>query len=126
MREALRQPPAARARNGYPHCSHDWHAERCRVGRAGDACGSVSFSRDSQAHAKEILMKNESHRTMRAVAIDEFGGIETMKRRELPVPEVATDEILSRGDTTAAAVRDPVEREGGLAKEFARQRNCRH
>jgi hypothetical protein len=37
---------------------------------------------------EEILMKNKSHQTMRAVAIDEFGGIEKMKPRELPVPEV--------------------------------------
>ena len=44
-------------------------------------------------------MKNKSHQTMRAVAIDGFGGIEKMKPRELPVPQVATDEILVRVDT---------------------------
>ena len=41
-------------------------------------------------------MNNKSNQRMRAVAIDEFGGIEKMKPRELPVPEVATDEILVR------------------------------
>lgn len=41
-------------------------------------------------------MKNKSHPTMRAVAIDEFGGIEKMKPRQLPVPMVAADEILIR------------------------------
>jgi NADPH:quinone reductase-like Zn-dependent oxidoreductase len=67
---------------------------------------------------KEILMKKKSHQTMRAVAIDEFGGIEKMKPRELPVPEVATDEILIRVDTAGVGVWDPFEREGGFAKEF--------
>lgn len=55
---------------------------------------------------------------MRAVAIDEFGGIEKMKARELPVPEVASDEILVRVDTAGVGVWDPFEREGGFAKEF--------
>ena len=63
-------------------------------------------------------MKNTSSQTMRAVAIDEFGGIEKMKPRHLPVPEVATDEILVRVDTAGVGVWDPFEREGGFAKEF--------
>ena len=66
-------------------------------------------------------MKNKSHQMMRAVAIDEFGGIEKMKPRELPVPEVATDEILIRVDTAGVGVWDPFEREGGFAKEFGMQ-----
>ena len=57
-------------------------------------------------------MKNKSHQTMRAVAIDEFGGIEKMKPRELPVPEVATDEILIRVNSAGVGVWDPFEREG--------------
>ena len=67
---------------------------------------------------KEILMKNKSNQTMRAIAIDEFGGIEKMKPRKLPVPDVATDEILVRVDTAGVGVWDPFEREGGFAKEF--------
>jgi NADPH:quinone reductase-like Zn-dependent oxidoreductase len=63
-------------------------------------------------------MKSKSHQTMRAIAIDEFGGIEKMKPRELPVPDVATDEILVRVDTAGVGVWDPFEREGGFAKEF--------
>jgi NADPH:quinone reductase-like Zn-dependent oxidoreductase len=66
-------------------------------------------------------MKNKSHQMMRAVAIDEFGGIEKMKLRELPVPEVAADEILIRVDSAGVAVWDPFEREGGFAKEFGVQ-----
>ncbi|HEX5227430.1 MAG TPA: NADP-dependent oxidoreductase, partial [Bryobacteraceae bacterium] len=67
---------------------------------------------------KELLMQNKSHQTMRAVAIDEFGGIEKMKPRKLPVPNVATDEVLVRVDTAGVGVWDPFEREGGFAKEF--------
>src|SRR6516165_7461798 len=73
---------------------------------------------------KEILMK--SHQTMRAVAIDEFGGIDKMKPRELPVPEVATGEILIRVDTAGVGVWDPFEREGGFAKEFGMQPHFPH
>src|SRR5215472_7517231 len=72
---------------------------------------------------KEIPMKNKSHQTMRAVAIDEFGGIEKMKPRELPVPDVATDEILIRVDTAGVGVWDPFEREGGFAKVYGMHAN---
>lgn len=68
-------------------------------------------------------MKNKS---MRAIAIDEFGGIEKMKPRELPVPDVATDEVLVRVDTAGVGVWDPFEREGGFAKEFGMQTSFPH
>jgi NADPH2:quinone reductase len=71
-------------------------------------------------------MKDKSHQKMRAVAIDEFGGIEKMKPRELPVPEMATDEILIRVDTAGVGVWDPFEREGGFAKEFGMQPKFPH
>lgn len=63
---------------------------------------------------------------MRAVAIDEFGGIEKMKPRKLPVPQVAPDEILVRVDTAGVGVWDPFEREGGFAKEFGMKTNFPH
>ncbi len=68
-------------------------------------------------------MKDKSHETMRAVAIDEFGGIEKMKPRKLPVPDVTNDEILVRVDTAGVGVWDPFEREGGFAKEFGMHAN---
>jgi len=71
-------------------------------------------------------MKNKSNQMMRAVAIDEFGGIEKMKPRELPVPDVARDEILVRVDTAGVGVWDPFEREGGFAKEFGMQAEFPH
>jgi NADPH2:quinone reductase len=71
-------------------------------------------------------VKNKSNQTMRAVAIDEFGGIEKMKPRQLPVPEVATDEILVRVDTAGVGVWDPFEPEGRFAKEFGIQARFPH
>jgi NADPH:quinone reductase-like Zn-dependent oxidoreductase len=68
-------------------------------------------------------MEKTSHQTMRAVAIDEFGGIEKIKPRKLPVPQLATDEILVRVDTAGVGVWDPFEREGGFAKEFGMKAN---
>ncbi len=66
-------------------------------------------------------MRNTTHQTMRAVAIDEFGGVEKIKPRQLPVPEVATDEILVRVESAGVGAWDPFEREGGFAKEFGMQ-----
>lgn len=66
-------------------------------------------------------MTGGSNPTMRAVAIDEFGGIEKMKPRQLPVPKMGSDEILVRVDTAGVGVWDPFEREGGFAKEFGMQ-----
>jgi len=66
-------------------------------------------------------MKNKSNKTMRAVAIDEFGGLEKMKPRQLSVPEIDANEILVHVDTAGVGAWDPFEREGGFAKEFARE-----
>ena len=33
-------------------------------------------------------------KTMKAVAIDRFGGIETLETQELPIPAVGADEVL--------------------------------
>ena len=71
-------------------------------------------------------MKNKSHQMMRAVAIDEFGGIEKLKTRQLPVPEVAADEILVRVDTAGVGAWDPFEREGGFTKAYGMQANFPH
>jgi NADPH:quinone reductase len=56
--------------------------------------------------------------TMKSVAIDHFGGLETMKPRTLPVPEVGPDEVLIRVESAGVGVWDPFEREGGFAKEY--------
>ena len=39
-------------------------------------------------------------KTMKTVAIDRFGGLNEMKIRELPVPELDANEILARSSTS--------------------------
>jgi NADPH2:quinone reductase len=53
--------------------------------------------------------------TMRAVAIDRFGGPDELKLQTLPVPEVGQDEVLIRVETAGVGQWDPFEREGGYA-----------
>lgn len=56
--------------------------------------------------------------TMRAVALDRFGGVEELVLRTLPVPEVGPEEVLIRVESAGVAVWDPFEREGGFAGMF--------
>ena len=56
--------------------------------------------------------------TMKAAAIDRFGGIETITLQTLPVPEVGPDEVLIRVESAGVGVWDPFEREGGFARLF--------
>jgi NADPH:quinone reductase-like Zn-dependent oxidoreductase len=55
---------------------------------------------------------------MKAVAIDRFGGPETLIQKTLPVPEVGPDEVLIHVESADVAVWDPFEREGGFAKLY--------
>ena len=57
-------------------------------------------------------------KTMKAVAIDRFGGIETLETQELPIPTVGADEVLVHVEAAGVGVWDSFEREGGFAKEF--------
>jgi NADPH:quinone reductase-like Zn-dependent oxidoreductase len=52
---------------------------------------------------------------MKAIALDRFGGIETLSPRTLPVPDVGPDEILIRVESAGVGEWDPFEREGGFA-----------
>jgi NADPH:quinone reductase-like Zn-dependent oxidoreductase len=58
------------------------------------------------------------NKTMKVVAIDRFGGIETLKTRQLPIPDVGAGEVLLRVEAAGVGVWDPFEREGGFAKEY--------
>jgi NADPH:quinone reductase-like Zn-dependent oxidoreductase len=53
---------------------------------------------------------------MRAVAIDAFGGVENLRSREVPIPEIGPDEVLLRIEAAGVGEWDPFEREGGYAK----------
>jgi NADPH:quinone reductase-like Zn-dependent oxidoreductase len=53
-------------------------------------------------------------KTMRAIALDRFGGPENLKIQTLPIPETGPDEILIRVEAAGVGVWDPFEREGGF------------
>src|SRR5690349_3481201 len=55
-------------------------------------------------------------KTMKAAAIDHFGGVDALQVKSLNVPEVGPDEVLIRVESAGVAVWDPFEREGGFAK----------
>jgi NADPH:quinone reductase-like Zn-dependent oxidoreductase len=55
---------------------------------------------------------------MRAVAIERFGGIETLKSQTLPIPKVEPDEVLIRVEAAGVGAWDPFEREGGFAEYY--------
>ena len=63
-------------------------------------------------------MKQTTQNTMKAIALDRFGGLETMKLQTLPVPEVGPDEVLIQVEWAGVGQWDPFEREGGFAKIF--------
>jgi NADPH:quinone reductase len=54
--------------------------------------------------------------TMRAVAIDQFGGPEALKIQNLPVPQIDADEVLIRVEAAGVGAWDPFEREGGFVE----------
>ena len=87
-------------------------------GRERDMCHqgwSESLDKLADYLAKARLL---TQTTMRAAAIDRFGGIETIKLQTLPIPDVEPDEILIRVAAAGVGVWDPFEREGGFAKLF--------
>src|SRR5438105_6799810 len=67
---------------------------------------------------KEYGMRQTTPNTMRAAALDRFGGIETITMQTLPVPEVGPEEVLIRVESAGVGAWDPFEREGGFAKRF--------
>jgi NADPH:quinone reductase-like Zn-dependent oxidoreductase len=54
--------------------------------------------------------------SMRAVAIDKFGGTEVLSVKDLPVPEPGPDQVLIRVDSAGVGIWDVGEREGRVAK----------
>jgi NADPH:quinone reductase len=53
---------------------------------------------------------------MQAVALDAFGGVETLILQTLPVPSIGPDDVLIRVDVAGVGEWDPFEREGGYAE----------
>lgn len=50
--------------------------------------------------------------TMRAVALEEFGGPEALKIQDLPIPQIEGQEVLIRVEAAGVGAWDPYEREG--------------
>jgi len=50
--------------------------------------------------------------TMRAVALDKFGGPEALKIQNLPIPQIEANEVLIRVEAAGVGAWDPLEREG--------------
>ena len=59
--------------------------------------------------------------TMRAVALDKFGGPEALKIQEIPVPQIDADEILIRVEAAGIGAWDPYEREGRFVEIMGRE-----
>jgi NADPH:quinone reductase-like Zn-dependent oxidoreductase len=58
----------------------------------------------------------ETVRTMRAIALDAFGGLDALTLQTLPIPEIAPDEVLICVEIAGVGEWDPFEREGGYAE----------
>lgn len=56
--------------------------------------------------------KKAKETTMRAIALDRFGGPETLKIQTVPAPEPDDDEILIHVENAGVGAWDPMEREG--------------
>jgi NADPH2:quinone reductase len=54
--------------------------------------------------------------TMRAVALDKFGGPEALKIQNLPIPQIEAQEVLIRVEAAGVGAWDPFEREGGFVE----------
>ena len=64
------------------------------------------------------LLMSLTRSTMRAAALDRFGGVENIHLTQLPVPQPGPDEVLLRIESAGVGVWDPYEREGEFAKMF--------
>jgi NADPH:quinone reductase-like Zn-dependent oxidoreductase len=60
--------------------------------------------------------KQAKETTMRAIALDRFGGPETLKVQTVPAPEPDADEILIHVECAGVGAWDPFEREGGFVE----------
>lgn len=65
-----------------------------------------------------MSLKQATETTMRAAALDRFGGVETIQIKTLPIPQPGPDEVLLRVESAGVGVWDPYEREGEFAKMF--------
>jgi NADPH:quinone reductase len=63
-------------------------------------------------------MSQTTPHTMQAVALDRFGGLETLTLRTLPVPAVEPDHLLVRVESAGVGAWDVFERQGLFAEMY--------
>jgi NADPH:quinone reductase-like Zn-dependent oxidoreductase len=61
-------------------------------------------------------MRQPLQKTMRAIALDRFGGPGVLTLHTLPLPEIGPDDVLIRVQIAGVGVWDSFEREGGYAE----------
>jgi NADPH:quinone reductase len=61
-------------------------------------------------------MTESTPRSMRAIAIPRFGGVDMLMMRRVPAPDVGPDEVLVHLEFAGVGEWDPFEREGGYAR----------
>lgn len=57
-------------------------------------------------------MTTQSHKTMKAAAINRFGGVDSITLQNLPIPNIAADEVLIKVMAAGVGSWDATEREG--------------
>src|ERR1044072_9422588 len=60
-------------------------------------------------------------KTMRAVALDKFGGPQRLQSQSVPVPDIGPKEVLIRTEAAGVGAWDPFEREGGFVEMMGRK-----
>lgn len=65
--------------------------------------------------------KEAKEKTMRAIALDNFGGPDTLKVQTVAIPEPGADEILVHVECAGVGAWDPFEREGGFVEVLGRK-----
>ena len=60
-------------------------------------------------------------KTMRAVALDKFGGPETLQIQSVPIPDIGPKDVLIRTEAAGVGAWDPFEREGGFVEMMGRK-----
>ena len=61
-------------------------------------------------------MQTSTQDSMRAVAIDRFGGLDTLQERSVPRPTPGAGDVLVHVEVAGVGEWDPFEREGGFAE----------
>lgn len=63
-------------------------------------------------------MNKTKQNKMRAIAVEEFGGLDNVKFHELPIPEVKPEQVLIKVEAVAVEVWDPADYGGAFARMY--------